>query len=102
MRLRDLSRGGALFEMEKSPTEHQTALLGLETLRETSCVEVKVVRINRARRTKYRVHVAFTEACPDEFYAAALYGPESRGWTLSGDSRCVSESLGPDEMLCHA
>jgi hypothetical protein len=76
VRLLDLSRGGALFEMEESPNEHQTSLLGLETLREDWCLEVKVVRIHQGRRRRYRVHVAFTQACPDEFFATALNGPE--------------------------
>jgi hypothetical protein len=84
VRLLDLSRDGALFEMEKSPHEHQTALLGLETLREDWCLEVKVVRIRQGRRRRYRVHVAFTQACPDEFFATALNGPEPAGVSGTG------------------
>jgi hypothetical protein len=75
VRLLDLSRGGALLEMEKAPIEHQSAVLGLETLRETWCLEVKIVQTRWGRRNRYRVHVAFTETCPDEFFAAALNGP---------------------------
>jgi hypothetical protein len=77
VRLLDLSRGGALLEMEKAPVEHQSSLLGLETLRESWCLEVKVVQTRWGRRESYRVHVAFTQSCPDEFFAAALNGPEA-------------------------
>ena len=89
--LLDLSRGGALFEMETSPTEHQSALLGLETLREDSCLKVNVVRIVQGRRKKYRVHVAFTQPCLDEFYATALDGPEFK-WAGGKGSGGVSAS----------
>src|SRR5262249_29164259 len=37
--LLDISRGGVAFEMNVLPAENQTALLGLQTLREAWCLE---------------------------------------------------------------
>ena len=51
--------------------------------------KVKVVRIRGGCRKKYRVHVAFTQAWPDEFYAAALNGPAETEATWSGDSQRI-------------
>jgi hypothetical protein len=100
--LLDLSRGGALFEMDTAPTAHQTAQLGLETLREDSCLTVKVVWIRRGRRKKYRVHAAFTQTCPDELYAAALHGPESRRGGVVPGPPVHSLDSRPDQTLRHA
>ena len=40
---------------------------------------MKLVRVTWGRRKRYRVHVAFTEPCDEEFYSAALHPPGSRG-----------------------
>jgi hypothetical protein len=73
--LLDLGRGGALFETEEPLAEGETALLGLDQLREAGCLEVTVVHITRGRRKKHRVHAAFTTPCNEDFYATALNGP---------------------------
>ena len=51
--------------------EGQTAMLGLEELRESWCLEVSVVRITPGRRKRYRVRAAFTEPCHDPLDSAA-------------------------------
>jgi hypothetical protein len=89
----DLSRGGVLFEVDEAPDEHQTSLLGLDTLREDWCLEVKVVRIRRGRRKRYRVHGAFTQACSDEFFAAALNGPVPVPGGAAGPARASGGTL---------
>ena len=73
IRLLDISRGGAAFEVKGLLPEGQAVLLGLQQLREASCVEATVVRVTGGQRLRYRVHVAFTESCPDEFFESAIY-----------------------------
>ena len=74
--------------------------LGLETLREDSCVTVKVVSIRRGRRKKYRVHVALTQACPEALYAACAPRLGVRGGpTWPGESRRVPLTQGPIRRL---
>jgi hypothetical protein len=72
IRLLDVSRGGAAFEVEGPLPEGQAVLVGLERLREASCVEATVVRVTWGQRARYRVHVAFIESCPDEFFESAI------------------------------
>src|SRR4051812_31524293 len=81
--LLNLGRGSAAIEMEESLAERQKAILGLGVLREAWCLDVTVVRINRGRPEKYRVHVAFSEPCNDVFYATALHGPGRVDSTIS-------------------
>jgi hypothetical protein len=72
--LLDLGRGGVAFETDVRPSQDEASLLGLHALRESWCLEVRVVGIAWGRRRRYRVHAAFTGLCPDEFYAAAISG----------------------------
>ena len=81
VRLLDISRNGAMFEIEEWMTEGETVVLGLEALGLSWCLGINVVRVAPGRRKKFRVHVAFTEPCPEEFYEAALQGPQRLGCT---------------------
>jgi hypothetical protein len=78
VRLLDVGRGGAAFEVDARVPQGGVVLLGLHQLREASCVEATVVRLTWGQRARYRVHVAFNEACPVEFFEAAVqHAPRS-------------------------
>ena len=73
-RLLDIGLAGALVETNAPVHLDQEILLALTKGLPDGGVEAAVVRITRGRRLRHRVHLAFTEPCPDSLLRGAIEG----------------------------
>ena len=73
-RLLDIGTAGALVETDASLHVDQEMLLALKYGLPDGGVMADVVRITRGRRHRHRVHLAFTEPCPDSLLGGAIQG----------------------------
>ena len=73
-RLLDIGPAGALVETDARLRVDQEILLALTYGVPDGGVMAAVVRLTRGRRHRHRVHLAFTEPCPDTLLGGAIEG----------------------------
>jgi hypothetical protein len=73
-RLLDIGPAGALVETDAPLHVDQEVLLALANGPPDGGVMAAVVRLMRGRRHRHRVHLAFTEPCPDALLGGAIEG----------------------------
>ncbi|MEJ7636800.1 MAG: PilZ domain-containing protein [Singulisphaera sp.] len=73
-RLLDIGPAGALVETDAPLHVDEEILLALTNGLPDGGVMAAVVRITRGRRHRHRVHLAFTEPCPDSLLGGAIEG----------------------------